>query len=194
LDGVIVHRSRIVIPRDIATEQDLPVTSPARTFLDIAATLPERDLGYVLEEGLRRPLLTEDDVHEILGRAGGHPGRATLTNLMAHRTGTLTESKAQRRLLELITDADLPFPQTEVPLLGYRADLFWPEIRLVVEVDGYPTHGTKGAFERDRRRDARLKTAGYTVIRFTAREIEYEALAVIARLAQMIRALDAGLV
>jgi very-short-patch-repair endonuclease len=187
-----VHRSLILEPRDIRVEKDLPVTSPARTMLDVAATLPERDLAYVLEEGLRKPLLTETDVYELLRRAGRHPGVHTLTSLMAHQRGGITESMAQRQLLELIREARLPLPQTEVPLLDYRVDLFWMDLNLVVEVDGYAAHGTRGAFERDRRRDARLKAAGFTVIRFTAREIEYEPLAVIARLAQNIQALDAS--
>jgi very-short-patch-repair endonuclease len=108
--------------------------------------------------------------------------------VLATRTGTLTESVAQRRLLDLIRDSDLPMPQTEHPLLGYRVDLLWPELRLVVEVDGYQFHGTRGAFERDRRRDARLQAAGYVVIRFTARQIEHHPLAVLAELAQAIHA------
>jgi very-short-patch-repair endonuclease len=106
--------------------------------------------------------------------------------VLATRTGTLTESKAQRRLLELIREAGLPFPKTEQPLLGYRVDLLWPDLKLVVEVDGYQSHGTRGAFEHDRRRDARLQAAGFTVMRVTAREIEYRPWAVVAQLAQAI--------
>jgi very-short-patch-repair endonuclease len=192
--GVIVHRSRILEPRDIRIHRGLPVTSPARAMLDIAATLPERDLGYILNEGLTKRLLTERDIYELLRRAGRHPGRHTLTNLMANWTGTLTESQAQRQLLELIRDAGLPLPRTEVPLLDYRADMFWPELKLIVEVDGYGVHGTRSAFERDRRRDARLRAAGYTVIRFAASDIEHRPLAVIAALAQNISALYPGLV
>lgn len=190
LEGVVVHRSTILRPRDIQTHEDLPVTSPARTMLDIAATLPEKDLGYILEEGLRRKLLKEADVYELLTRAGGHPGRQTLTSLMTHRTGNFTESVAQRQLLELIHKAQLPTPETEVPLLDYRADLFWRDLNLVVEVDGHDFHSTRAAIERGHRRDARLRTAGYTVIRFTASQIEYEPLAVIAQLAQIIHALQ----
>jgi very-short-patch-repair endonuclease len=182
--GVIVHRT--ILPTQPDLHLDLPVTSPARTMLDIAAGLPDRDVEYILEEGLRKPLLSETDVAEVVARAGRHPGARTLRRVLATRTGTLTESKAQRRLLELIREAGLPWPKTERPLLGYRVDLVWPELRLVVEVDGYQVHGTRGAFEHDRRRDARLQSAGFVVIRFTARQIEYEPVAVIAQLAQAI--------
>ena len=191
-NGVVVHRTVLPTERDV--HLDLPVTSPARTMLDIAAALPERDIEYVLEEGLAKRLLTEGAVAEVVARAGRHPGARRLARVLATRTGTLTESGAQRQLLELIRQSDLPMPQTERPLLGYRVDLLWPDLRLVVEVDGYQFHGTRGAFERDRSRDARLQAAGYLVIRFTARQIEHQPLAVLAQLAQTIQMLKAGVV
>jgi very-short-patch-repair endonuclease len=184
-EGVVVHNTILDCGR--TTHLDLPITSPARTLLDIAAGLGARDLEYILEEGLGpKRLLTEAEAAEVASRAGRHPGAGTLRRVLATRTGTLTESKAQRRLLELIREAGLPFPKTEQPLLGYRVDLLWPELKLVVEVDGYQSHGTRGAFERDRRRDAKLQAAGFTVIRSTARDIEYRPWAVIAALAQAI--------
>jgi very-short-patch-repair endonuclease len=186
LDGVIVHRSTTLAPPDVRIHKDLPVTSPARAMLDIAATLPDKDLGYVLDEAFAKKLLTDRDLDDILRRAGRHPGSCALRRVIQTRAGTLSESKAQRRLLELIRQADLPLPETECPILDYRADLMWRDLRLIVEVDGYQTHGTQGRFERDRRRDARLFAAGFVVIRFTATQIEQEPFAVIARLAQAI--------
>lgn len=186
--GVIVHRSRILLPRDLRVHRGLPVVSPARMMLDIAATLPERDLAYVLEECFVKRLLSEAELSDILLRAGRHPGAAALAHVAHNRTGSLTESAAQRRLLELIELADLPRPETERPVLDYRVDLLWPDLRLIVEVDGYSSHGTRGAFERDRRRDARLNAAGFMVLRFTALQIEQQPLATIARLAQAILA------
>jgi very-short-patch-repair endonuclease len=183
--GVVVHNTILDCGR--TTHLDLPITAPARTLLDIAAGLPDRDVEYILEEGLGpKQLLSEADVVDVLARAGRHPGAGTLRRVLATRTGTLTESAAQRRLLELIRQARLPFPKTEQPLLGYRVDLLWPELKLVVEVDGYLAHGTRGAFEHDRRRDARLQAAGFMVIRFSATEIEHRPWAVIAQLAQAI--------
>ena len=44
--------------------------------------------------------------------------------------------------------------------------------RLVVEVDGWESHGTRSAFEDDRARDARLKLLGFDVLRFTWRQVE----------------------
>jgi very-short-patch-repair endonuclease len=187
-DDVVVHRSSTLTKADVTTHKDLPVTSPTRTVLDVAGTLPETDTAYVLEEGLANRLLTEAAIHELLRRAGNHPGAHALARVMRSREGGLSESNAQRRLLELIREAALPIPQIERPILDYRADLYWPHLRLIVEVDGYQSHGTRGAFEHDRRRDARLQAAGYVVIRISAIQIEREPLAVIARLAQALAA------
>ena len=65
--------------------------------------------------------------------------------------------------------------------------MFWPAARLVVEVDGYAYHGNRAAFERDRRKDATLTAAGYTVIRVTWRQIKEEPLAVVALIARLLR-------
>jgi very-short-patch-repair endonuclease len=75
---------------------------------------------------------------------------------------------------------------------GYPADFIWPELRLIVEVDGYQSHGTRYAFERDRRRDQAHKNAGYDVIRFTWRQLNEEPLRVIAVIAMAIGAAQAA--
>ena len=48
-----------------------------------------------------------------------------------------------------------------------RADLAWPSRRLLVELDGYNTHGTPIALQKDLRRQNNLVAAGWTVLRFT---------------------------
>ena len=58
--------------------------------------------------------------------------------------------------------------------MGFSADFCWPEQRLIVEVDGYPYHSHRAAFERDHRRDIAHKNAGYEVLRFTMRQLENE--------------------
>jgi very-short-patch-repair endonuclease len=92
-------------------------------------------------------------------------------------------SEAERRLLELVRAADLPAPQTNTRVAGLEVDMLWPAQRLVVEVDGYEYHGPRVAFERDRRRDARLLAAGYRVLRVTWRQLMTEPERVIAVIA-----------
>lgn len=52
-----------------------------------------------------------------------------------------------------------------------EVDFVWRPQRLVVEIDGFAYHGSRPAFEKDHRRDARLVVAGYRVLRFTWRQI-----------------------
>ena len=59
----------------------------------------------------------------------------------------------------------------ELARRGHEVDLLWPQERLIVEIDGYAYHGSRAAFERDRRRDARLLAAGYRVLRVSWRQI-----------------------
>ncbi len=185
--GVIVHRSRTLAPRDVRLHQDLPITSPARSLLDVAAALPDRDVEQILSEGLfALRLLTRAEIVELLARAGNHPGRARLTRVAnAHVRDTRTDSPPEERLLSMIRATGLPEPQLRVPMLGYRLDFFWPDLALAVEVDAYGTHGSPARFEADRRRDARLLTEkGIVVLRLTRVGIEerpFETISLLAR-------------
>jgi very-short-patch-repair endonuclease len=69
-------------------------------------------------------------------------------------------------------------------LHGFLVDFLWPEYKLIVEVDGHGTHGTRLAFESDRRRDQVHVAHGYVVVRITWMQLQYEPMAVIARIAQ----------
>jgi hypothetical protein len=62
-----------------------------------------------------------------------------------------TRSEAERRLRALVKAAGLPLPMTNVKVAGLEVDAVWHRERLVVEIDGYAFHGTREAFERDRR-------------------------------------------
>jgi very-short-patch-repair endonuclease len=185
--GVKLHRSRTLTPRDIRLHNGLPITSPARAILDAAATLPDRDVERLLGEGLfALRLVTRGEIGELLARAGKHPGRARLTRVAnAHLEDTRTDSPPEERLFALIRAGGLPEPRTQVDMLGYRLDFFWPELALAVEVDAYGTHGSPARFEADRRRDARLLAEeGIVVLRLTRSGIEdrpFETISLLAR-------------
>ncbi|HLY48591.1 MAG TPA: DUF559 domain-containing protein [Solirubrobacteraceae bacterium] len=196
LEGVVVHRSRTLASADVTVLDGLPVTSAARTLLDAADALADRDVERLLDDGLfARRILTLVQVDDVLRRAGGHAGRARLTRVVRNHTRSiLTESPPEEQLLRLIRAAGLPEPRTQVPLLGYRIDFLWPELRLAVEVDTYGTHGSPARLDSDRRRDARLLTeTGIIVIRVTGAAIEERPLEVVAILARAIGQQEAGL-
>lgn len=130
-------------------------------------------------------MVTQREILTAIDRAPGRTGVGVLRQILARTSGpALTRSTAERRLLKLIREAQLPHPLTNSRTKGYELDFLWPEQRLVVEVDGRRFHGHRAAFERDRRRDATLVAAGYRVIRVTWRQITEEPLAVVASLAQ----------
>ena len=186
--GLIVHRSKILTPRDRRIHEGLPVTSPARMFLDISVRLPDREVERLLADAIYSlKLLDINEINELLGRAGGHPGAPRLARVAGHPPAK-TDSKPETDLLDLIRQATLEEPLTQYWILDYKVDFYWPAHKLVVEVDAYGTHGSRAKFEADRRRDAHLTAAGYTVIRFTREQIENEPFAVIALLARMLSA------
>lgn len=93
-----------------------------------------------------------------------------------------TQSELERQFLAFTAAHKLPTPLFNQYVEGELVDVFWPEHRVVVEVDGWRTHKTRRAFEADRARDAKLVVAGYRVIRYTSRRIEREPAAVAAEL------------
>ena len=74
-------------------------------------------------------------------------------------------------------------PLTNRQLFGFQVDAVWPELKLVVEVDGYEFHGDRRSFETDRARDAILVAHGYRVLRFTAQQLDEQPILVIGQLA-----------
>jgi very-short-patch-repair endonuclease len=157
----------------------IPVTSPARALIDYAATAPPDELERAIAEAYAVKLVTESQIRGVLERAPNRAGTGHMRAELDREGGPKwTQSEAERRMLSLIREARLPIPQTQARLAGWPADFFWPEHKLILEVDGYPFHSHRRAFERDRRRDAAHVAAGYRVIRVTYRQLLEEPVAV----------------
>ena len=86
-------------------------------------------------------------------------------------TEPLTREELEWRFVEQCRGAGLPEPLVNSPLGRYVPVFLWPHYKLIVETDGWETHGTRRAFEADRRRDQELTKAGYRVVRFTWRQV-----------------------
>ena len=161
------------VPRAATSREGIPVTSPARTLLDLATHLSHDQLARATEEAQIHHAISDHSLNEQFSRYPAHRGAARLKQAIAAEP-SLTRSEAERKLLELIRKAGLPRPETNVRIAGHEVDFLWREQRLVVEVDGYAYHGTRAAFERDRRRDTDLQLAGFRVLRPTWRRIADE--------------------
>jgi very-short-patch-repair endonuclease len=185
--GVIVHRTRHLHRSEVRFKERLPLTSPARTLLDIAEELPIRQVELALDEGLASEQVRISQIREVIKRNPRRHGAAVLKALLDQRTGsTLSRSEAEEQMAKLIRAARLPPPEMNYPLLGFTADFAWVEHRVVLEVDGYPWHSTKTAFERDRRKDAAFKSAGWDAVRVSRNQVFHDSYAVIALTAMAI--------
>ena len=160
---------------ETTTRHGLPVTTVARTLQDLAATRPEAEVRKALNQALVHDLVT---IGELADRHG--PGAAVLKRLA--RTTAPTRSNLERRFLKALRDSTLPEPVKEHPLGRYLADFYWPDHGLVVETDGWHTHGGPIAFVDDRIRDAELAIRGLVVIRVTDQQVDHDLPATIDRL------------
>ncbi len=183
---VAVRLHRVKIRHDEITRlRGFAITTPARTLLDLAAELGQRDLEQAFARMLRTRCASSSEVNRLLERYPARSGAPRLRAVLdAGSAPALTRSEAEERLLALVLRARLPRPRTNAKVAGYEADLLWPAQRLVVEVDGYAFHASRDAFEADRRRDAAFAAAGFRVMRVTWRHLTDEPETVVARLAQ----------
>ncbi|MDQ3675430.1 MAG: endonuclease domain-containing protein [Actinomycetota bacterium] len=189
--GITAHQGHL-LAREVETIDGIPCTSLARTLLDLAEVVDRRGLERAIDRAEQLRLLDMHAVNDVLERANGRRGAPLLRSVLAehYAASTLTASELEERFLLICLTAAVSAPQVNAWIAlehntGYRADFLWRTQRLIVEVDGHATHGTRQAFERDRHRDQRLTLAGYRVVRFTWRQITEEP----ERVAETLRAL-----
>lgn len=185
--GIRVHRAHTLDPRDIRICRGLRVTAPPRVVLELSALLERDQLENLIAHARAELSVTEQQLLDVLERYPGYLGARSLRRALTRHGGpSLTRSQAERRLLDLIRQADLPAPATNFRVGRYEVDFVWPQQRLAVETDGYAFHHDRASFERDRRRDAALLAGGFRVMRFTWRQLVDEPFTVVARIAQVL--------
>jgi len=183
--GIRAHRMRALQSDETTTRNRIPITTPARTLLDLASLVPERELEAAVAEAERRRLAADRRLLALVARYPRRPGTRVLQQLLeGAEQPAFTRSEAEKRFLALIRRSQLDSPEVNARIGPYEVDFLWREQRLVVEVDGFAYHSDRAAFERDRRRDADLAALGYTVVRVTWRQLVDEPAAVVARVAQ----------
>jgi len=186
-DRIRLHRSSTLKADDVTTHRGIPVTTIARTLLDIVATFTAPALARTVEQTEIRRLFDLKAIEGTLARHPKHPGRARLTRAIdLYRDDELTRSDLEAVFLALCQDHAIPRPLVNHIIENDEVDFFWPHQRLVVETDGRGTHLTRAAFERDRDRDARLVALGYRVLRFTERQVTADTEIVAARLSALL--------
>jgi very-short-patch-repair endonuclease len=185
--GVCVHRARRLHPDDVTTKNGIPVTTVARTLVDLTDLLPEDRVLRAIREAEYRQLLDLTALNAAVKRARGRPHTEKLKRALAiHTPGQIVRSELEHRFLQLVKEAGLPAPATNVQLEArgrhYEVDCLWREAGVVVELDGRAAHARTAAFEEDRSRDAALSAIGLRSLRFTWERVTHGGGEVIAEL------------
>jgi hypothetical protein len=171
LGRLVIHRSRVLDESQTTRHHGIPVTTVARTFANIAAVMSDRQLESCLTEAERIGLIRLQEIRRAASLGKGWKGIGRLRSVLHSWDPTVldTRSDLEREFLAACRDQGLPVPALNVMVLGLEVDCFWPEARLVLELDSYAHHRSRSAFERDRWRDLALQAAGYRALRMTHR-------------------------
>jgi very-short-patch-repair endonuclease len=183
--GIRVHRVARFGPGEVGEIDDIPVTSPARTILDLSGRLDDEALEQLVAEAHPQDRTITAQLTDLLTPHRHRHGIAPLRALLErHEEPKRTRSRWERRLLTLIRQRGLPEPRTNAVVHGLEVDLYRPAHRLVVEFDSFTFHSSRRAFETDRYRDQRLAAGGIVVVRVTWLQLTRTPEAVVERIAQ----------
>jgi hypothetical protein len=173
---------------DLTRIERIPITSLARTQLDLAAMLPTPRLEKALERSEELRLFDLHELEAVLGRYSHHPGSKPLRQTLAiyRPSPVFTRSGLEQRFLALVKRAGLPIPAMNFNVSGYEVDAYWEPERFAVELDVYETHGSRAAFERDPLRQEDLKLVGVEMIRVTGQRLDREPQRVMKRLDELL--------
>ncbi len=164
--GITIHRSTTLRPRDITVQLGLRTTTMARTIFDLAPRLSDKDLERMIDEGLHTPYLTLEQLHELISRLPHTAAARRLRTLLtpAYRPTRSELERARRRWCETY---DLPVGLINYPRDGVELDAYYPEYRLIVELDSLEHHTDPKTFQRDREKDRQHLASGDATIRLT---------------------------
>ncbi len=181
--GIRVHH-QLIERTDCRVRDGIALTSPARTILDLAALVSGDVLEQLVVEADIRRLASVNELRAVIDHSPGRAGTKRLATLLDRGAWQgLTRSEAERRALALVARARLPSPRVNPIRAEHRIDLHWPDHRLVLEIDGFATHGRRHAFDADHERDLQLEIAGEHVVRATALQLVRTPEAVVAAVA-----------
>lgn len=173
--GISTHRIRLDA-FDAVVIDDLCVTTPSRTIVDLAGTLSGRALRDVVERAQDVRRFDPEDLRAAMARATRRPGARRLEDLLALMAPDEDRARShlERMFTTLTRRARLPRPAPNQEVGGLSRDFVWSDQRLVAETDGYRYHSSRSAKRRDNRRDRQLTALGWRPVRFTYEEIAFE--------------------
>jgi hypothetical protein len=171
--GIRTHRCTTLLTRDVTLHHGIRVTTPARTVLDIAPRLKPKALTRLINDARRTPLLTLEDLADVVERNPLHPG-AQLIRPHLDNPQNPTRSGGEDDFPAFCERYDLPIPLINAIVHGFEVDAYFPEERVIVELDGWPYHRDRSSFESDRDRDATMLAYGIPTVRITYDRFEQD--------------------
>jgi very-short-patch-repair endonuclease len=190
--GTRAHRRAGLTADDRGEHERIPVTSPARTLVDIAPRLDPDELEAAINEANRLDLVDPESLRSYVEGLGRRPGVGVLRRILDRRMFRLTDSELERRFLRLVRGAGLSRPLTQQRVNGFRVDFDWPDLGLVVETDDLRYHRTPTQQTRDRIRDQAHTAAGLVPLRFSHARVRYEPKRVTSILTATVARIQAG--
>jgi very-short-patch-repair endonuclease len=170
-----VHRRSALPAEDLTRRDNIPVTTPLRTLIDLAIRLRAGPLEAAINEADKLDLIDPPTLRAALAERKGQRGVRALREILDRGEFVLTDSELERRFLPIARRAGLGRPRTQQRVNGFRVDFHWPDLSLIVETDGLRYHRTPSEQARDRLRDQAHIAAGMTPLRFTHWQVRYDA-------------------
>ncbi len=182
--GIALHVTRSLPASEITEVERIPCTTWARTLVDLAGIVSERQLGYALERTLELRIFDGKTMDAALETSKGRRGTGLLRQLLTDlgEEAPPTRRELERRFLKLVKGARLPLPIVNGYVGELEVDFHWPDHHVVVETDGRATHAHEIAFHRDRDRDLTLALSDWHVIRLTWQQVVHQPERVVAAL------------
>ena len=183
IKGVHTKRSGLV---ESIMWRGIPITTPARTLVDLAAALDADALARAAHEADVRYKTTPAEVQAVLRRRPRAKGATKLHRILRGET-KVTLSRLEKRFLALLHEHGLPLPVTNRPAAGRFVDCRWPEHELTVELDSYRFHNSRHAWEQDRRREREAYARGDLFRRYTWADVVEDQRAMLRELRGLLR-------
>lgn len=170
---VVCHQTRVLPADHLVVVRNVRATTVERSLRDFAAYANRAEISKVLSQGERERNLCWRTLAEVLDQSNGQRGVGLLRSEVARWDPAFADawSDPEEKFLLMIQRQGLPIPKVNVLIEPYIVDFYWPELKLVVELDPYGTHNGRESFHRDRRKSLELEVRGLRVVRIAGDDL-----------------------
>ncbi len=185
LRGVLLRQAALPA-RHVSVRHGVWVTTPARTVVDLARTLPFVEAVVATDAALRGRLTSQPELRNILSACRQWPGIRQAARVVEF-ADPWAESAFESVARVVFADHDLPPPQTQVPIIHAarivaRVDFYWERYRTIAEADGLLKYTGPDVLRAEKLRQERLADLGYEIVRITWRQITQQPDETVARI------------